>query len=198
MLLKCPICGGHVPGEVAVELPAGRYCSLRCAEEAEAQAGAPPPPVALPEAPKHLLVAVDGSGPSLRATELAATLAKLAGGRVTLLHAIDPGLLRLLPSERAVSAAARFGLRHEEVERTLREDAEAQLKRCRRVCEAAGVPVAARVELEPPVRAIAEAAADADLVVIGTRGLGAISGAAVGSVSHRLLGETRKPVLVVH
>jgi nucleotide-binding universal stress UspA family protein len=198
MLVKCPVCGAHVPGEVAVELPAGRYCSLRCAEEAESQAGAAPPPPALPAAPKHLLVAVDGSGPSLRATELAASLAKLAGGRVTLLHAIDPGLLRLLPTERALAAAARFGLRSEEVERTLREDAESQLRRCRRVCEAAGVQVTTRVELEPPVRAIAEAAADADLVVIGTRGLGAISGAAVGSISHRLLGETRKPVLVVH
>jgi nucleotide-binding universal stress UspA family protein len=198
MLVKCPVCGGHVPGEVAVELPSGRFCSLRCAEEAEAEAGAPPPPPPLPEAPKHLLVAVDGSGPSLRATELAASLAKLAGARVTLLHAIDPGLLRLLPNERARSAAARFGLRAEDVERTLREDAEAQLRRCRRVCEAAGLEVATRVELEPPVRAIAEAAADADLVVLGTRGLGAISGAAVGSVSHRLLGETRKPVLVVH
>ena len=56
----------------------------------------------------------------------------------------------------------------------------------------------ARVEVAVPVRAVADAADEADLVVIGSRGLGALSGVALGSVSHRLLGETRKPVLVVH
>jgi nucleotide-binding universal stress UspA family protein len=80
----------------------------------------------------------------------------------------------------------------------LREDAEAQVERCRRVCEAAGVPVATRIELEAPARAIARAADDADLVVMGSRGLGALSGAALGSLSHRVIGATRKPVLVVH
>jgi nucleotide-binding universal stress UspA family protein len=198
MLVKCPICGGHVPGEVAVEIPAGRYCSLRCAEVGEAQAGAPSPAAVLPEAPRHVLVAIDGSGPSLRATELAASFARLSGARMTLLHAIDPALLRLLTGERGGPAAGRPGPRGEGLEGTLREDAESQLRRCVRVCEAAGVPVATRVEVKAPVRAIAEASADADLVVMGTRGLGAVSGAAVGSLAHRVLGETRKPVLVVH
>jgi nucleotide-binding universal stress UspA family protein len=192
MLLKCPICGAHVPGEVAVEIPAGRYCSLRCAEQGESQAGEPCPPPALPEAPRHVLVAIDGSGPSLRATELAASLARLSGARMTLLHAIDPALLRLLPGAREA------GARGQALEDTLREEAESQLERCVRVCSAAGVPVATVVEVEAPVRAIAEASAGADLIVMGTRGLGASSGTAVGSLAHRVLGETRKPVLVVH
>jgi nucleotide-binding universal stress UspA family protein len=33
---------------------------------------------------------------------------------------------------------------------------------------------------------------------MGSRGLGAFSGAALGSLSHRVIGETDKPVLVVH
>jgi nucleotide-binding universal stress UspA family protein len=88
--------------------------------------------------------------------------------------------------------------RHEERERALRAEGEAQLAHCRRLCEAVGVPVTTRVQLAAPARAIAEAAAEADLVVMGTRGLGALSGVALGSLSHRVIGETGKPVLFVH
>ena len=203
MLVKCPVCGGHVPAEVAVELPVGgrveRYCSLRCAEasESEGEMGEVAVPPAA-ELPRRILVAVDGSGPSLRAAQMAAALARAAKGSVSLLHAIDPRLLRWLPTETALAGATRLGVRTEEIERTLREDADSQLERCRRVCEAAGVPVTTRVELEAPPRAIAQAAAEADLVVMGSRGLGALTGVALGSLSHRVIGETRKPVLVVH
>ena len=201
MLVKCPKCGAHTPAEVTVEALVGgqtvRFCSLGCAQSAEADAArrAALPP--LPEAPKRILVAVDGSGPSLRATELAATLARLSGGRVTLLHAIDPRKLRWLSGVTAL-ADAQLALPPGEVEHGLRKDAEVQLDRCRRVCEAAGVPVAWRIEVEPPLRAIVDAAADADLIVMGSRGRGALSGAALGSLSHRVLGETRKSVVIVH
>jgi nucleotide-binding universal stress UspA family protein len=203
MLVKCPVCGTHVPEEVAVEAATAAgleaVCSLRCAEVAEAERGARVGgPAALPEPPRRILVAVDGSGPSLRATELAASLARAFKGSVALVHAVDPRLMRWLPTETALAGAERLGLRTEDVERQLRADAEAQLERCRRLCEEAGVPVTAQVELDVPVRALAAAAEQADLVVMGSRGLGAISGAALGSLSHRLLGATRKPLLVVH
>jgi len=192
-----------VPPEVAVEVsgPGGpqRYCSLRCADaaarEAGAAAAATPTPPALPQ---HILVAVDGSGPSLRAVAMAATLARAGGGSVTLLHVVDPRLLRFLPTETALAGEARLGLLPDAVERGIREDAEGQLALCQRVCEKAGVPATTRVEVAAPVRAIADAAAEADLVVIGSRGRGALSGAALGSVSQRVLGATHKPVLVVH
>lgn len=201
MLVKCPKCGAHVPSEVTVEALVGgktaRFCSLGCAQSAEAEATRQEALPPLPEAPKRILVAVDGSGPSLRATELAATLARLSGGRVTLLHAIDPRKLRWLSGVTAL-ADAQLALPPGEVEHGLRRDAEAQLDRCRRVCETAGVPVAWRIEVEPPLRAIVDAAADADLIVMGSRGRGALSGAALGSLSHRVLGETRKSVVIVH
>src|SRR3990172_3482953 len=110
MLVKCGVCGGHVPAEVAVDLPGSveRYCSLRCTLEAEPAAAA----LALPELPRRILVAVDGSGPSLR------------------------------------------------------------------------------IVVEAPARAVAAASVEADLVVLGSRGLGAVSGHAVGSLSQRVLGET--------
>jgi nucleotide-binding universal stress UspA family protein len=58
--------------------------------------------------------------------------------------------------------------------------------------------VTLRVGLDAPARAVSTAAADADLVVMGSRGLDAASGQAVGSLSQRLLAETRTPLLVIH
>jgi len=201
MLVKCPKCGAHVPTEVTVEARIGgeaaRFCSLGCAQAAEVEAAKQAALSPLPDAPKRILVAVDGSGPSLRATELAASLARLSGGHITLLHAIDPRKLRWLSGVSAL-ADARLALPPGEVEQGLRKDAEAQLDRCRRVCEAAGVPVSWRIEVEPPLRAIVDAAVEADLIVMGSRGRGALSGAALGSLSHRVIGETPKPVVVVH
>jgi nucleotide-binding universal stress UspA family protein len=202
MMVKCPVCGSHAPEETAVEIPleggVRRYCSLRCAEAEAASEGAPRPLPALPALPRRLLVAVDGSGPSLRAAELAVALAAREDGEVILLHAIDPQLLRMLPMELAEPARTSGRLAPEDLEEGLRRDAAAQLERCRRICEKAGVAVSTRIELQAPAHAIADAAELADLVVMGSRGLGAFSGEALGSLSRRVLGATRKPVLVVH
>ncbi len=202
MLVKCPKCGAHVPPEVAVETKIDdhveQFCSVRCATAAETEAARNPSLPPLPELPKRIVVAVDGSGPSLRATEYAVALARATGGSITLVHAIDPSWLRWLPGGSALPGAERLGLKKDKLESGIREDAEAQLDRCRRVCEAGGVQVTWRIEVAAPVLAIAHAAAEADLIVMGSRGLGAVSGAAVGSLSHRLIAETRKPVLLVH
>lgn len=198
MMVRCTECGALVPPEVAVDLDGviARFCSLRCSE---AGAGRVParPAVVLPEPPKRILVAVDGSAPSLRATGLAVCLAQLSKGHVTLLHAIDPLWLLLFPVK-AAAAGAPEGVSSEEMERNLRSEAAVQLAPCRRVCERGGVPVTERILVETALKAVTEAAEEADLVVMGSRGLGAISGAVLGSLSHRVLGETRKPVLVVH
>lgn len=187
MLVKCGVCGGHVPVEVAVDLPESgeRYCSLACAMQRDPSGAALP----LPALPQRILVAVDGSGPSLRATQMAVALARESGASLTLLHAIDPALLRRAAGETG-DAAGR--------ERALRAEAEGQLERCRRIGQSAGVPTALRIEVERPARAVAAAAEEADLVVMGSRGLGAASGQSVGSLSQRLLADTRTPLLVIH
>jgi len=206
MMLKCPVCGAHVPEEAAVELPTARgserYCSLRCGMSSETEreraGGVAPAAHVVPPPPRAIVVAVDGSGPSLRAVEFAAAIAKVTGGRLTLIHAIDPALIRLLPLDSAFAGATRLGLDIGKMEENLRKDALRQLERCGRICESAGVPYTSRVAMERPTRAIADAAEKADLVVMGSRGLGAFSGAVLGSLSHRVIGETSKPVLVVH
>ena len=202
MMFKCPVCGAHVPTATAVEIPVGkgteRFCSLRCATsteagEARSAALATPPP-----APRAILVAVDGSGPSVRAVEMAVAIACATKGKVTLIHAIDPALFRLLPLDSAFGGATRLGIDPGKLEEDLRRDAVASLERCGRICETAGVDYTSRIEMKQPARAIADAAEHADLIVMGSRGLGALSGAALGSLSHRVIGETRRPVLIVH
>ena len=203
MMFKCPVCGAHVPTATAVEIPVGkgveRFCSLRCAtstgagEARGAPLAAPPPPP-----PRAILVAVDGSGPSVRAVEMAVSIACATKGKVTLIHAIDPALFRLLPLDSAFGGATRLGIDPGKLEEDLRRDAVASLERCGRICETAGVDYVCRIEMKPPARAIADAAEHADLIVMGSRGLGALSGAALGSLSHRVIGETRRPVLIVH
>jgi nucleotide-binding universal stress UspA family protein len=196
-MIKCPVCGAHVPESIAVEVPVEdhfqQYCSLRCASADNRL-----PPAELPAPPHRILVAVDGSGPSLRATRLAATLALGSGASVELIHAIDPGLLRTLPLGAGPGGVTRLGIGADEVEQRLRKDAEAQLERCQQICEAAGLKVGLSVEIKPPSQAIAEAAERFDLVVIGSRGLGATAAELPGSLSHRVIADTRKPVLVVH
>ena len=197
-MIKCPVCGSHVPADVAVELVLGgrarTFCSARCADTELADGVAPAAPQPLPPVPRRILVAVDGSGPSLRATATAAAFAAIAHGEVSVLCAVDPGwtdVLHMVPRIGELDLSA-------EAERALRDDAEAQVAHCRRICEQAGVPVTTRVVFQPPVEAIVEAARDADLVVMGSRGRGALTGLVLGSLSHRVLEGTRTPVLVVH
>jgi nucleotide-binding universal stress UspA family protein len=197
MTVDCSVCGTRVAAEVAIVSAAAggearSFCSARCADSGGALGSPGSPPL------RRLLVAVDGSGPSLRAVEMATALATATGGSIRLLHAIDIDLLRLVGEAPLGVGPIGVGLRTTEIQQTLRHEAEAQLAACRRVCERAGVSVSDEIEVAPPVEAILRAARDADLVVMGTRGRGALSGAILGSVSQRVMAAARTPVLVVH
>jgi nucleotide-binding universal stress UspA family protein len=49
----------------------------------------------------------------------------------------------------------------------------------------------------PAGPAILDAAEDADLIVLGTRGLGTVSGALLGSVTHHVVHHATRPAVVV-
>ena len=96
-------------------------------------------------------MAVDGSGPSVRAVEYAAALARATGATVQLLLAIDTAALRPLgssPGRVRIAAAPRAlskGL--------LCEDAEAQLAAASDL-RARRRPYTMRIEMKPPLEAI--------------------------------------------
>ncbi len=191
-----------MPKEVAVEVTADgesyHFCSVRCAGARLA------PPVSADQSTpstlpaRRILVAVDGSGPSHRAVEWAAALAAVTLGQVLLLIAIDLNWMQAVGEAPLGVGPLGVGFRMADMERVLREDAEAQLEPCEAICKRLGVTVSSSIELARPVEAILKAAHDVDLVVMGSRGRGAISGAVLGSVSQRVIGGTRTPVLIVH
>lgn len=135
----------------------------------------------------RIVAAIDGSPHSARVVSFAADLARRYGATVYLVYA-HPPVPSYLGDEQFYRLAGR------EVERgrdLLRPFAE--------VLERAGIRVEMEVLEGPPPRAILAVAEtrEADLIVIGSRGLGAIRGLLLGSVSERVIRLAKCPVFVV-
>jgi len=139
---------------------------------------------------QRVLAAVDGSDPSLKAVRMAAEMARRFGAKLTLVHVV-PRLL--LPPDV-------YGLTIATVEREHRAYAEGVLENALAAVQGPGLEASTSVLFGPPAESIAEeaAAADVGLVVVGSRGHGAVARVFLGSVSDRLIHICSKPVLVVH
>jgi nucleotide-binding universal stress UspA family protein len=139
---------------------------------------------------KRILVAVDGSEPSLKAAQMGADIARKFGAKLTLLHVV-PKLL--LPPDV-------YGLTIAEVEKEHRAYADRLLEKAVATVASSGLEVTTTVLYGAPAEAIAEeaAAGDIGMIVIGSRGHGAVARMFLGSVSDRLVHISSKPVLVVH
>ena len=135
---------------------------------------------------KSVLVAWDGSEHGKRALDEAVDLARTQGARLTLLTVaapllVWPGYVPPISEADLISAA----------EKTLAEG-EALVPE--------GIPVSGRTAAgDPGAELVRRAgAADHDLIVMGSRGRGAVRSAFLGSVSHFVLNHTTVPVLIVH
>jgi nucleotide-binding universal stress UspA family protein len=138
---------------------------------------------------KSILCPVDFSEHSERALRIALELAALAGADLTIMTAIDPFL-------EAASAAAGHGdtfLRqtHEEVQQLLTRISGAQA----RLRKAATISAVKGDAGEAIIKHIDDC--HADLVVMGTQGLGAAKRMMFGSTTNHVLRESRVPVLAV-
>jgi nucleotide-binding universal stress UspA family protein len=135
---------------------------------------------------KSILVAWDGSEHAKRALGEAVDLARTQAGRLTLLTVAAPlhawpGYVPPVSQADLISAAE-----------GILAEGEALVPE--------GIPVSGRTASGDPGAELVKraAAADHDLIVMGSRGRGAVRSAVLGSVSHFVLNHTAVPVLIIH
>ncbi|HEY5160794.1 MAG TPA: universal stress protein [Gaiellaceae bacterium] len=131
-----------------------------------------------------ILVATDGSPCGQRAEDEGVSLAVATGARLIFLHVqpvVDP-------------ARSRPGALSEET-----DESHALLDYALAKAIAAGVEAEVEIVEGNAAREIVDAARlrGADVIVVGSRGLGKLSGMFLGSVSRDVLNETDRPVLIV-
>lgn len=136
--------------------------------------------------PGPVTVGLDGSPESLEAAEWAAGEARRRGLALRLVHAWA-GLADMaeepdLPELAVPRYWARRILRESEALLALRHP---------------GLSIVADQVAGSPVEALVAAADDADMLVLGSRGLGRISGFLVGSVARATVAHARRPVVLV-
>jgi nucleotide-binding universal stress UspA family protein len=141
---------------------------------------------------KRILIAIDGSPSALQAIEVGLDLAEEEGSEAIFVH-VAPAK-DVLPVVGGFGMAAPVSTPHEldEADRACLDDAV-------RIAEELGLEAEAKLLAGDPAKEIVAYAGsiDADLIVIGSRGFGAISGALLGSVSRGVLHRTTRPVLIV-
>lgn len=132
---------------------------------------------------KRVVVGVDGSNGSRKALEFAFDHASRSGSSVAAIHAWR-NLARGFPGEGLI----------EEIQAAERVLAEALAGFADQYPD---VEVSAEAIPVAPQRALADASQAAELVVVGSRGLGAFAGLLLGSVSQSVLHHAQCPVAVV-
>ena len=138
----------------------------------------------------RILVGVDRSEPSLAALELAADLARMLGGSLSVLEVID----YVPPFPLGPSTAATTEGEEHAPERAL-----AVLEASARAIRERGVGVQVIVRSGDPAPTLLDLAdqLDVDLVVVGTRGRGEPAALLLGSVARTVADHVRRPTLVV-
>lgn len=135
---------------------------------------------------RTITVGLDGSPESRAAAEWAAREAQLRGLPVKLLQVWEP-----VPEPMALAQLLGADTHQHWTERVLREAAGELRSRH------PGVEVTTEHVTGKPAEALARAAGDAELLVLGSRGLGGIRGFLVGSVGLAAVASTERPVVLV-
>ncbi len=144
---------------------------------------------------KKILIAVDGSKHSMECVAYGAEIGQATGAKVLLYHVVKP--YRLPESLKQFAKAEHLDTYDADL---LRKGAQYLLAGARDAAHKAGLR---QVEIEtdegPIARSIVERAKafKADLIVIGSRGMGDLEGMLRGGVSHRVEILSKCPVLVV-
>ena len=138
---------------------------------------------------KQIVIATDGSAPATEAVDVGLELAREQGAEVTFVHVTEP-------DDYVVS---RLGPGHAVPHHEPIDASETALAAAEEAAKEAGVSYALeRISGEAVDTIVAVAdAKNADLIVVGSRGLGPVKAALLGSVSRGVLDDARRPVLIV-
>lgn len=137
---------------------------------------------------EKILLATDGSENARRAAGEAAGLAGELSSRIILVYITSN------PPSQSRMAKANF-----DVHSILEKDAKTAIGDTIDLFEAENIPYTLKVAIGDPATEIIDIAGkeDADLVIIGSRGLGTIKGAVLGSVSRKVTHHVKCPVMIV-
>jgi nucleotide-binding universal stress UspA family protein len=140
---------------------------------------------------KKILIATDGSPSALQAVEFGLELAEEHAAQVTFVH--------VAPSADVLPVAGFAMAGPVSVPHELDAHDHAMLDEALELAEQRGVPALTRLLVGGAAKQIVGYAdeIDADLIVIGSRGLGAIGSTLLGSVSRKVLHDAKRPVLIV-
>jgi nucleotide-binding universal stress UspA family protein len=147
-------------------------------------------------APRRFLLGVDGSPHARQAAAFVGTLTPPRGGDVRLVSVVEPVRLpstALLPARvRTVvtSEAAQLEQQRVAVARRHLDAAQARLAR-------AGWRVRMEVRTGRPLEELLEASKSADVLVVGSRGVGGVERLLLGSVAEGVVSRAQVPVLIV-
>ena len=138
-----------------------------------------------------IVVGVDGSSHGREALKWALAAARSRNARLRAVHAWSvPSLLR--PGELTGSVDGLLGALRDSAAEVLIGELEPIRD------EDNGTPVEEVVVEQQPAEALVQASAEADLLVVGSRGLGSLAGTLLGSVSQQCVQHARCPIAVIH
>ncbi|RDD61805.1 universal stress protein [Ferruginivarius sediminum] len=146
---------------------------------------------------KKILVAVDGSQHALRAVEIASDLAEKYGAELTLLAVYKS--IRMQESTHSL-VRTRKSVEPQITDGELKQAAQEVADEAAAIARDHDIPkVDVVVKHGQPARTIAKVAEDqgADAIVLGSRGLGDVSGLLLGSVSHKVASLAKCSVITV-
>jgi len=138
-------------------------------------------------ATRRIVVGMDGSPAAAEALKWAVAEARLGDAVIEVVYAWDPS---------PIVATGLPPLDWSQLRDAAEEHARVIVRRA--VGEDPGVEITTTVAVGRPQEALVEASAEADLLVVGSRGGGGLAGIAIGSVGHHCAEHAECPVLVVH
>jgi nucleotide-binding universal stress UspA family protein len=135
-----------------------------------------------------ILVAVDGSKPSMKAVQLLVEHSDWYR---------EPPAVELVAVHLPVPKVGH--LNKAQLERYYQEEGEGMLAAAKKKLDGAGIPYKATVLVGPVAEALVKHAKDkrCDLIYIGTRGMSAVGQAFIGSTATKVLHISETPVLLV-